>query len=101
VEGVDGDCLVIDADTEISLNTAEAQLITRYAAVSLTPIRPHNHTTPKKSPPKHSHRATDPAALRRIAEKLIDTEMKPEKRRHVFVDNSNLFIGAQNRGECE
>ena len=88
--GVDGDCLVIEADTAEALNYAEIELLTRAAALSLT-------ATPsiKKIP----QRSRDNEALKLVVRNIRQTTLYPEIRRHIFVDNSNVFIGAQTKGE--
>ena len=123
VQGVDGDCLVIEADTPDALNIAENELFQRIAAISITGSKPmgsydnmHNDlrhsnnakkssgssalasTTATKNSPKKTKRTTDRPTLMAIKRRVVLVKLLPEIRRHVFVDNSNVFIGAQNRG---
>jgi hypothetical protein len=113
VPGVDGDCLVIEADTDEALSIAENSLFQRVAAISITPVKNmHGNGNGKGNNGSGSgkggtaanvkrgnvKKVKDMASLLKIKTQLGAGQLVPEKRRHVFVDNSNLFIGAQTIG---
>lgn len=97
---MDGDCLVIEADTEEALLVAEREIFCRIATISITSHSNRNSSKNNKSSPLKQAplRALNKAALKAIKRQVMATALHDEVRRHVFVDNSNVFIGAQTRG---
>jgi hypothetical protein len=99
VKGVDGDCLVIEADTADALEKAEQEVIERVATVCMVPdFSNASKNTKQHTRSNHKAQTVDTAELMTIKRQCEGVRMHPEKRRHIFVDNSNLFIGAQTRG---
>jgi len=90
--GTGVDCLVIEANSQEALDKAEAGVNNRINYLLGHPPKPV--VCPKPSPTKSSmtSAAAAAAAPRAI---VAQGQLAPAKRRHVFVDNSNIFIGAQ------
>jgi hypothetical protein len=90
--GTGVDCLVIEANSQEALDKAEDGVNNRINYLLGHPPKPV--ACPKPSPTKSSmtSAAAAAAAPRAI---VAQGQLAPAKRRHVFVDNSNIFIGAQ------
>ena len=85
-------CLVIEANSAAAVDAAEAGVNNRINYLLGHPPKPV--VCPKPSPTKSSMTSAAAAAAAPTAI-VAQGQLAPAKRRHVFVDNSNIFIGAQ------
>ena len=97
-------CLVIEANSAAAVDAAEAGVNNRINFLLGHPPKPvvSPKPSPTKSPMTAAAAAAAAASARAAAPALSTTtaivaqgQLAPAKRRHVFVDNSNIFLGAQ------
>jgi hypothetical protein len=86
-------CLVIEANSAAAVDAAEAGVNNRINYLLGHPPKPV--VCPKPSPAKSSMTSAAAAAAAAPTVTVAQGQLAPAKRRHVFVDNSNIFIGAQ------
>lgn len=122
-----GDCLSIEADHEIFLDSAETKILYRVAELFMTEGKNSKSSSnnkdgmealkrlptfiqPQQQLQRPQQQSSKPMAVAAplvmnpraptptttiLSTTIASNSLRPERRRHIVIDNSNLFIGAQ------